>query len=265
MTGTEPGYLDIALTKRLKMALTATSDQLFQLILESDFEILKTLLHNPNLSDEHLLTLLKRRDLSEDIPKLIHQRRKNNLSHQLILALVKNPVTPGSLVRNLLPNLRIFELVDLCFIPGVTPDQRLAAERTIIQRLPTTPVGNKITLARRATSIVVGELLKEGDSRTIEVCLNSPRLKEAAVFQLLNSVAATATTISMVARHSRWSQRPNLQMATLKNRHTPGIWFSLWLPSLPTTAINQLLANRRMSKQQKDLVQAELKRRGQGK
>ncbi len=264
MTGTEPGHLDIAHAKRLRMALTATSDQLFQLILESDFEILKTLLHNPNLSDEHLLALLKRRDLSEDIPKLIHQRRKSNLSHQLVLALVKNPITPGSLVRNLLPILRIFELVDLCFIPGVTPDQRLAAERTIIQRLPATPVGNKITLAHRATSIVVSELLKEGDSRTTVACLNSPRLKEAAVFQLLNGAAATATTISMVARHSRWNQRLNLRLAILKNRLTPAIWFTLWLPQLPTTTINQLLSSRRLSVQQKNLVQSELKKRCAG-
>lgn len=265
MTGREPGHLNIAQAKRLGTALTATSGQLFQLILESDCEILKTLLHNPNLSDDHLLTLLKRRDLPEDIPKLIHQNRKNKLSHQLILALVKNPITSGSLIRNLLPNLRIFELVDLCFIPGVTPDQRLAAERTIIQRLPTTPVGNKITLARRATSIVVGELLKEGDSRTVEACLNSSRLKEAAVFQLLNGAAATATTISMVARHSRWNQRQNLRLAILKNRLTPGIWFTLWLPNLATATINQLLANRRMSNQQKGWIQAELKRRRQGR
>ena len=261
MTDKEPGHLDLAFAKKLRMALTATSDQLFQLILESNFEIVTTLLHNPNLSDEHLLALLKRRDLSEDIPKLIHQRRKNNISHQLVLALVKNPVTSGSLVRNLLPSLRIFELVDLCFIPGVTPDQRLAAERTIIQRLPTTPIGNKITLARRATSVVVGELLKEGDSRTLEACLNSPRLREAPVFQLLNGTAATATTISIVARHSRWNQRPNLRLAILKNRLTPAIWFTLWLPQLPTTSINHILSSRRLSIQQKNLVQSELKKR----
>jgi len=181
----------------------------------------------------------------------------------LILALAKNPATSGSLVRNLLPNLRLFELLDLCFIPGVTSDQRLAAEHTILQRLPTTSVGYKITLARRATATVVGELLKEGDSRTVEACLNSPRLKEAAVFQLLNGPQATATTISMVARHSRWQQRPNLRMAILKNRHTPAVWFTLWLPKLTSAAINKLLASGRLSPQQKTLVLTELKRRGQ--
>jgi hypothetical protein len=265
MTDTETARFDADQAQRLADALAATSERLFQLILESDTQILKAVLRNPHLSDEHLLALLKRRDLPEELPKLIHQRRKNNLSHPLILALVKNPVTPGSLVRNLLPHLRLFELVDLCYLPGVTPDQRLAAERTIIQRLPTTPLGNKITLARRATATVVAELAKEGDSRTLEACLNSPRLKEAAVFQLISGANATATGISMVARHSRWQQRPNLRLAILKNRHTPAIWFTLWLPKLPAATINQLLASRRLSAQQKALVQTELKRRGSRK
>lgn len=254
--------LNSNLAARLAEALSAGSERLFQLILDPSEEVIRALLRNPRTDEEHLMALLKRRDLSEEIPRLVYQRHRAKLSRPLLLALVKNPMTPGSIIRNLLPHLRIFELVDLCFLPGVTGDQRLAAERSIMQRLPTTPVGNKITLARRATSMVVGELLKEGDARTMKACLNSPRLKEAAVFQFLNGSTATATTISMVARHSRWSQRPNLRLAILKNRHTPQIWFTLWLPHLPIATINQLLAGRRLSLTHKNLVQAELKRRG---
>ncbi len=247
--------------EKLTKALTATADQLFQLILEPDIDLLKAMLQNNNLSEEHLLVLLRRRDLPEEILRLVHQKRKKNLSHQLILALVKNPATPGGLMRALLPLLRLFELVDLCYLPGVTPDQRVAAERIIIQRLPTTPVGNKITLARRATTMVVGAILKEGDSRTMEACLNSPRLKETDIFQFLNSTTATATTISFIARHHRWKQRPNLRLSILKNRFTPEIWFTLWLPTLSSSTINQILASRRLGASQKKLVQNELGRR----
>ncbi len=261
MTNAGPDHLNSAQAERLTSALTATSAQLFHLVLETDHEILKALLHNPNLSNEHLLALLKRNDLPEAIPKLVHQHRRNTLSHQLVLALVKNPATPGSLVRNLLPNLRLLELVDLCFIPGATSDQKVAAEQAILQRLPAVPVGNRITLARRATATVVGEILKEGDARTIEACLNSPRLKESAVFQFLNGTEATATTISIVARHGRWQQRPNLRMAILKNRHTPAVWFTLWLPKLPRATLKQLQASQRLSAQQKTLVKTEINRR----
>lgn len=249
-------------TERLHKALTANSEELYQLVLAPQQEVLLALLRNPQLNEDHLLTLLKRRDLSEELLRSIYQRRAENLSHQLRLALVKNPVTPGTIIRSLLPHLRLFELIDLCFLPGVTPDQRLAAEREIIRRLPTTPLGNKLTLARRATSAVVAEALKEGDISLIEVCLNSPRLKEAAVFQFLNSSRATAETISAIARHNRWQQRPNLRQAILKNRRTPTIWFTLWLPKMTTTELQQLLASRRLNPEQKKLVTGQLQRRG---
>jgi hypothetical protein len=158
--------------------------------------------------------------------------------------------------------LHLFELVDLCFLPGATPDQRLAAERTILQRLPTTPLGNKLTLARRATTAVVAELLKEGLPALTEVCLNSARLQEAAIFQFLNGPNASAETISLIARHSRWKQRPNLRLAILKNSRTPDIWFNLWLPKLSLPLLKQLRSGQKMNQGKKKLITAELERRG---
>lgn len=253
--------LDEKLAGRLRQALTANGEELFQLVLDPNPDVLQALLRNRHLNDDHLLALLKRRDLQEDLLKKVYQRRAETISHKLLLALAKNPNTPGNIIRNLLPRLRLFELVDLCLLPGVTPDQRLAAERSIQQRLPTTPLGNKITLARRATSAVVANLLKEGDSQLVSVCLNNPRLQEAAIFQFLSGPKANAETISLVARHSRWQQRPNLRLAILKNRQTPSIWFTLWLPNLLTPLLKQLLAARRLNPAQKALVQAELKKR----
>ena len=253
--------LDEKLTGRLQQALSASAEELFQLILDPHPDVLQAVLKNRQLNEDHLLALLKRRDLSEDLLKKIYQRRAETVSHKLILALVKNPHTPGSISRNLLPRLQLFELLDLCILSGVTPDQRLAAERVIQQRLPTTPLGNKITLARRATSAIVAELLKEGDPQLVSVCLNSPRLQEAAVYQFLHGPKANAETISLIARHSRWQQRPNLRMAILKNRQTPNIWYTLWLPNLHIPLLKQLMAGQRLNPAQKALVQAELKKR----
>ena len=261
MTDTEPTALNPQRIKTLQSALTATREELFQLVLTPDMEVAGVLLRNPHLNEDHLLALLKRRDLPETLLKNIYQRHANKLSHRLILALVKNPNLPGAIMRTLLPHLRLFELLDLCFLPGITPDQKLAAERAILQRLPTTPLGNKMTLARRGTTTVVGELLKDGDSRLVEICLNSPRMTEASVFQFINGPKANATTLSMVARNSRWKSRPNLQLALLKNRQTPTVWFTLWVPSLPIHTVNQLLAGRRLNPAQKNAIQDVIKRR----
>jgi hypothetical protein len=144
----------------------------------------------------------------------------------------------------------------------VTPDQKFAAERAILQRMPTTELGNKMTLARRATATVVGEILKEGEVRLVEICLNSPRLREVAILQFINGAKASAETISMIARHPKWESRPNLRLAILKNRRTPAVWFTLFLPQLRTTDIRNLLLSKRLNTAQKKLVLDELKKRG---
>lgn len=253
--------LDKALSSRLLHALSASSEELFQLVLDPQPEILHSLLKNRHLNEEHLLVLLKRRDLTETLLKTIYQRRTDVLSHKLLLALAKNPATPEGVLRTLLPRLHLFELVELSLLPGVSPDQRLVAERIIIQRLPTTPLGNKITLARRSTAAIVAELLKDGNPQLVNCCLNNPRLQEAAVYQFLQSSKANAETISLIARNNRWQQRPNLRLAMLKNRLTPSCWFSQWLPTLTTPVLKQLINGHHLNAEQQTRVKNELQKR----
>lgn len=254
--------LDRDLVRRLQQALTAGGDELFGVLRDPDPAVLRAALRNPRLGEDHLLALLRRRDLTEDLLKGIGQLQGVESSHRLKVALVGNPATPGTLVQTLLPQLRLFELLNLCYLPGATPDQKVAAERAILLRLPTTELGNKLTLARRGTAAVVGELLRERDPRVLEACLGNPRLKEVSILQFLSGARAGADAISAIARHPRWRSRPNLRLAVLKNPKTPAVWFTLFLPSLRTPEINLLAASRRLNPQQKQLVADELRRRG---
>jgi hypothetical protein len=254
--------IDPDLARRLHRALTAGGDELHGVLQDLSPEVLRSALKNRNLSEEHLLALLKRRDLGEELLKAIWHLTLSAESHRLQLALVRNPGTPGPVVLTLLPRLHLFELVDLCYLPGVTPDQKFAAERAILQRLPTTELGNKMSVARRATASVVGEILKEGAQPLVDICLASPHLREVAILQFLNGPTATAETISMVARHPRWHMRPNLRLAILKNRRTPDLWFSQFLPGMRTPDVRNLLASKRLNPGQKRLVEEELQRRG---
>lgn len=264
MTDTTPDkrIIDPGLLKRLHRALTAGSEELYLVLQDSADEVLRNALKNRNLGEEHLLALLKRRDLGEDLLKAIYQLEAAKESHRLQLALVRNPGTPGPAVLALLPHLHLFELVDLCYLAGITPDQKFAAERAILQRLPTTELGNKMTVARRATAAVVGEILREGDPPLVEICLGSPHLREVAILQFLNGPTSTAETITMIARHPKWQLRPNLRLAILKNRRTPDHWFHQFLPALRTPDVRNLLVSKRLNPRQKMLVEEELKRRG---
>lgn len=250
------------LVLRLRQALTANSEDLFRVLLDPSPEVLRAVLKNRNLTEEHLLALLRRRDLPEDLLKAVYQLESTRESHRLQVALASNPGTPGTVVLALLPRLYLFELLDICLLAGPSPDQKVAAERAILQRLPTTELGSKLTLARRAPPSLVAELLKDGDPHLVEVCLGSPRLREVAVVQFLGGSRATAESISMIARNERWKSRPNVRLAILKNPRTPQIWFTLFLPQLPTAEIANLLLSRRLTPAQRQLVEEEGGRRG---
>ncbi|MBE0597733.1 MAG: hypothetical protein IH614_10720, partial [Desulfuromonadales bacterium] len=134
-----PGHLDLELARRLQRGLTAGGEELFQLLHDPAPEVARSLLKNPALTEEHLLVLLRRRDLPEELLKAVYQRQGSRQSHRLLLALAKNPATPAAINLSILPLLHLFELLDLCTLPGTTPDQRFAAERQIVTRLPTIP------------------------------------------------------------------------------------------------------------------------------
>lgn len=254
--------LDRELSQRLHGALTCGKEELFQVVADPAPEVIRAALRNPALDENHLLILLGRRDLGEDLVAAIGRHDAVAESHKLKAALVRNPATPAQLVMSLLPHLYLFELVDLCLLAGVTPDQRVAAERAVIQRLSITPLGNKITLARRATASILDALLKEGDVRVVESCLTNPRLKEGSVFQLVSSSRATGDVIAAVARHQCWSNRPNLKAAMLKNPNTPTSLFSTLLAAASTMEVRNLAASGRLGAERKRLASQELKRRG---
>ena len=250
--------IDQNLSLRLHQALTADKDDLYNLVQGQPAEVLLAVLRNPNLDEHHLLALLKQRGIPEEVFSAIYASKRLIESSSIKFVLVINPDTPPHIAATLLTQLNVFDLVKICLIAGVSPDNRMAAERSIIQRLPSQPLGNKMTLARRGTSAVVEALLREGLPPLVEACLDNPHLKEGAVHQFISAATATAETISMVARSGRWKGRPNIRLAILKNPRTPIIWFTLFLPGLPQSTIKDLLSVPRLTPPQKELLRQAL-------
>ena len=253
--------LDQQQVERLRSALTAGKEELFQLVLEQDPAVLLNLLKNAHLTDQHLLVLLRRRDLSEELIKQIARHERVKTTHKLKLALVGNGNAPASITLSLLPHLYLFELLNLCILPGSTPDQRLAAERQIIQRLSTIELGQKLTLARRGTGKILEALLKQGEPQVLTAALDNPHLKEVAILTFLRSGRPTAATISQIARHNRWGKRHSLRLAILKHRLTPAIWYTLWLPGLRSFELDNLRSCRQLGRQQRELLETYRRRR----
>jgi hypothetical protein len=227
---------------------------LFHILQGQPAEVLHAALRNPALDEHHLLILLKQRGLPEDVFSAIYASKRLIESSQIKFALVSHPEIPAHIAATLLTQLNIFDLMKICLMPGISPDHRMAAERSIIQRLPSQPLGNKLTLARRGTSAVVEALLREGIPPLVEACLDNPHMKEGSVHQFITASTSTAETISMVARNGRWKGRPNIRLAILKNPRTPAVWFTVFLPGLPQSTIKELLSVPRLTSAQKELL-----------
>jgi hypothetical protein len=245
---------DQILSLRHRLAQTADKDELFLMLPGAPAEVLQAAVSNPAFDENHLLVILKQRGLAEEIFTTIYANKQLIESHPIKFALVTNPAIPSHIASTLLPQLNIFELLKICLMPGVAPDHRQLAERVIIQRIPTQPLGNKITLARRGTSAIVESLLREGVPTLVEACLDNPHLKEGSVHQFITAATSTAETLSMVARNGRWKGRPNIRLAILKNPRTPTIWYTLFLPGLSRSTIKELLSVPRLTSAQKELV-----------
>jgi hypothetical protein len=238
-------------------ALTADKDRLFAVIRNSREEVLLAALRNPALDHQHLLALLKRRELGSVIAAVYAGKRLID-AYSVKFALVAHPDTPPHIAQTLLPLLYIFDLLKLCSIPGVSADVRLAAERKVVQQIPTQPLGNKLTLARRGTAAILDALLREGLQNVVEATLGNPHLKEGSLYQFLASTHATTEAVSMVARNSRWKNRPNIRLVILRNPRTPLIWFTALLPELPGAVLCDLLASPRLTFAQKELARQAL-------
>jgi len=254
--------LDHNMSLLLQKALMAGKEELFQVVQEQAGEVLMAALRNPALDENHLLALLKRRGLPEELFKTFYAGKRLLESYKVKVAVVCHPDNPPHVAQTLLSQLYIFDLAKISSMSGTSADLRLAAERYIIKLLPTQPLGNKLALARRGTSAVVEALLREGIPSVVEACLENPHLKEGTVHQFIASYQSSAETISMVARSTRWKGRPNIRLVILKNPRTPTIWFIAFLPGLSPQTIRELLSVPRLTMAQKEVLRQALNSKG---
>ncbi|MDY0212085.1 MAG: hypothetical protein RBR06_03695 [Desulfuromonadaceae bacterium] len=237
----------------LKKALTCSGTQLHPLVARADAEVLRAALKNVALGPEHMQAILQRRDLDASILTLLC-RHGLSRSREVARPLLSHPHINPQQIKTVLDKLHLLELLNIAILPGQATDVRIAAEHNICARLPTTALGTKITLARRATYPVLEALMREGDPHLIEPCLNNPRMKEVALNKFLHGQNICAASINAIARHPRWNKRPNIRRAILSNRHSSKQLFAQFLPGLPVEQARQLLYSKHLQHSQKEWI-----------
>jgi len=96
---------------------------------------------------------------------------------------------------------------------------KVAADQMLIARLKTITIGERLSLARRASGRVAGALLLDSETGIMRTALENPRLTEVFVIQAVLRPQASAAFIQAVAQHSKWSYRREIRIALLRTEY----------------------------------------------
>lgn len=215
------------------------------------------------LSEELALALLERRDLP---PQALEALSKNGAalkSRRVLAALVAHPKTPRHVSLPVIRHLYTFELMQLALSPAGLADIKKEAEETLVSRLEKITLGERITLARRASGRVAAALLLDGEARVVEAAVSNPFLTEVLVVKAVMAQKATAALVELIAKDSKWSLRREVRIALVRNPLTPAEQAAQFAHSLPSGVLHEMLQETRLPEAARERVQQELQDREQ--
>lgn len=249
------------LDERVARAASARGAELKILLGDQAKEVLEALLRNPNLTEEDLGILLHRKNLPSEIIRQIAETDKLARNYPIKLAIVLNPHTPRLISMSLLKFLYLFDLVTVGLQPAVPTEIKKLAEEAIVSRLKQVPLGQKMTLARRASGRVAAALLAEGNQEVIPLALNNPFLTEAHILKVLALEELEPRVVQGLTRHEKWSLRYSIRLALVRHPLTPLARSLAFLPDLAQADLRDIAADRRLPDSLRQYIQQYLKPR----
>jgi hypothetical protein len=207
--------------QRIEQAATVREEGIDSFLHDPSPRVLKALLTNGLLTEDHALVMANRRNLSGDILEAIAKDQRWAGSYPLRMAISKNPKTPLFVSLSLARHLRLFDLADITRDHFLPLPYRKKIEAMIIERIPAMPLGIKKTLARRAAGNVLFTLLQSRDAELVQTCLANPHLMESHLFKYISRGNSLPETIGMIAEHPNWSCRATIRLSLVRNAQTP--------------------------------------------
>jgi hypothetical protein len=222
---------------------------------------LKQAAADPALSEELALALLERRDLPGEALEALSKNPSLLQSRRVQVGVAAHPKTPRHVSLPAIRHLHTFEVMQLALSPAVLADIKKAAEETLVARLEKITLGERTTLARRASGRVAAALLLDSEPRVIESAVTNPFLTEVLVIKALLGGKATGTLVEAVCRDPKWSLRREVRIALLRHPLTPAEAAGQFAHSLPSGVLHEMLQEARLPEPCRQRVQQELQAR----
>jgi hypothetical protein len=175
----------------------------------------------PALTEDIALAQLKDGEVTTEAVEHISQNTALMKSRKVHLAVAAHARTPRRIALRLIRELYTFEIMKFALTPTAAADLKRVADELLISRLAGITLGERITLARRSSERVAGMLLLDKESRVWQAALENPRLTEAVLVRVLQRTSGSPAFVEAVSHHAKWSVRSEVQIALLRNAHTP--------------------------------------------
>jgi hypothetical protein len=208
---------------------------------------------------------MKDRSLPSEVLERISRNVAVMKSRKIRVALAAHPRTPRRIALRLIRELYTFDLMQFSLLPLVAADLKRVADELLVARLASITLGERISLARRSSGMVAAALLLDREARVWQTALENPRLTEAALVRALLRPNATPAFVKAICGHVRWSVRPEIRMALLRNEYTPLARALEFARRIPPAQLRDILHASRLPEKIKAYLRKDLKSGNSGK
>lgn len=196
---------------------------LSQRLREADAEELLELVreHRGELEAAAVRQILRNPFAGREVVEAVAAEKRLLSSYEVRRDIASHPRTPEILALRFVPGLYWRDLVELGLNVRVRPPVRRAAERYLRERMPSLAVGEKMTIARRASHGVLMGLRHDPNPKVIAALMENPRLTEAVLMPMVRSESARPEVLELVAASPRWGVRYSVRVGLSRNPRTP--------------------------------------------
>lgn len=244
--------------ERMRAALSAHGAELWALVRDPDPQVVSQATLNRNLTEEMAVFIAKRKIVPAETLEFLAADARFKGSYMLKVAICKNHRTPQKVTLSILKFIRLFDLSDITRDQHININIRQKVESMIGERIPAMPRGNKMALAKRASTNVLLALMERGDESVISVCLDSPLLTEAYLYKLINNPQTKPAVIKMLATHPKWSLSYFIRFALTRNFYTPMSCVAKFIAQMKTTDLKELYCDPKLPSSTKPFIFQEL-------
>jgi hypothetical protein len=214
-----------------------------------------------DLNEDLAIAQLNNHDLSAEQIESISKNSGVMKSRKVRLALAAHPHAPRRLALRLIRALYTFDLMQFALMPAVAADLKRTADELLVARLASITLGERIALARRSSALVAGALLLDKQSRVWQPALENARLTEVAIVKSLQRSTVAPAFVEAVCHHAKWSLRPEIRVALLRNAHTPLARALEFARRIPPAQLRDILHTSQLPEKVKTYLRKDLESR----